>query len=241
VPGAIVAYDDAIALLRGVIERRSKKAGCTSEVERITSIHDRYVERVRELCHIHRINLPSHVFPVPTITTAEDSPTKPEPTTTSHLPDPIQNPLTESPPPSTRSAIIRHLKLRHHRSHPTYAKNHNKDDDDDDNDHYGDDETEREPGLLSPCSSKSTTPETQWSPISPADDNDDDHENDGHEVLDNNPRRWILSAACDEELMEWGQYLDEPGENHRLSDATAASSASWSAIALSCGECVPIR
>jgi hypothetical protein len=38
VPGAIAAYDDAIALLQLVIERRSKKPGCGSEVERVTSI-----------------------------------------------------------------------------------------------------------------------------------------------------------------------------------------------------------
>jgi hypothetical protein len=38
VPAAIAAYDDAIALLRRVIERRSKKPGCASEVERITDI-----------------------------------------------------------------------------------------------------------------------------------------------------------------------------------------------------------
>jgi hypothetical protein len=38
VPSAIAAYDDAIALLQRVIERRSKKPTCTSEVERVTNI-----------------------------------------------------------------------------------------------------------------------------------------------------------------------------------------------------------
>jgi hypothetical protein len=35
---AIAAYDDAIALLRRVIERRSKKPGTASEVQRVTDI-----------------------------------------------------------------------------------------------------------------------------------------------------------------------------------------------------------
>jgi len=132
--------------------------------------------------------------------------------------------LPDSPPPPTRAAFIRRLKLKHHhRSHLTYDENHNYHDDDDD-DHYGDDETERE--RLSPCSSKSTTPETQ-SPILLVDDADGRH--------DDHPHRWILSAARDEELKEWEQYLDEAGENHRLSDARPASSASWSSIARSCG------
>jgi hypothetical protein len=180
---------------------------------------------VRELCYTHRISLPSHVFPVPTA--AEGS------TTAYHLPEPIQIPLPDSPPPSTRAAFIQRLKLKHHcQSHLTYDENHNddEDDDDDDDDHYGDDETERgRPVDLSPCSSKSTTPETQ-SPILPVDDDDGDH-----------PHRWILSAARDEELEEWGQYLDEAGENRYSSDAKAASSASWTSIALSWGECVPIH
>jgi hypothetical protein len=153
---------------------------------------------------------------------------------TSRLPNPIQQPLPDSPPPLTRAAFIQRLKLKHRQSHWTY------DDDDivnDDNDHYGDDETEHDPGL-SPSSSKSTTPETQ-SPISPVDDDDDGDDNDGRDE----PHGWILSAAGDEELKEWGQYLDETcaNPNRRLSGGTAASSTGWSAIALSCGECLPIR
>ena len=38
VPAAIAAYDDAITLLQRVIERRSKRPLCASEVERITDI-----------------------------------------------------------------------------------------------------------------------------------------------------------------------------------------------------------
>jgi len=38
VPAAIAAYDDAIALLQLVIERRSKKPVCAGEVERVTGI-----------------------------------------------------------------------------------------------------------------------------------------------------------------------------------------------------------
>jgi hypothetical protein len=136
--------------------------------------------------------------------------------------------LPDSPPPPSRAAFIRRLKLRHHhqRSHLFHTEKHNHkhvydDDDDDNDDHYGDDETEREPlPGLSSCSSKSSTPEAQ-SPISP---DDDGHHDD----------RWILSPARDEELKEWEQYLDEAGENRLSSDPRRASSAGWSSIALSC-------
>jgi hypothetical protein len=177
------------------------------------------------------MSLPSHVFPILTITTAPITihTTAEDSTTAFRLPEPVQMPLPDSPPPPTRAAFVRRLKLKHHhRSHLTYDENYNHDDDDDDDDHYGDDETEREPlPGLSPCSSKSTTPETQ-SPILPADDDDGHH--------DDHPHRWILSAARDEELKEWEQYLVEAGENHRLTDARrTASSASWNSVALSCG------
>lgn len=62
-PLAVVAYEEAISILQDVIARRSEKPGIMSEVERVTSIHDRYAERVRELCRAHHIPLPSHVPP----------------------------------------------------------------------------------------------------------------------------------------------------------------------------------
>ena len=37
-PAAIAAYDDAIALLQLVVERRSKRPGCEDEVERVKGI-----------------------------------------------------------------------------------------------------------------------------------------------------------------------------------------------------------
>ncbi|KAN0142177.1 hypothetical protein V8E53_000639 [Lactarius tabidus] len=46
---------------------------------------------------------------------------------------------------------------------------------------------------------------------------------------------WIASEACDEEVKEWGQYLNVGEDDHRASVATAASSAVWSTIAVSHG------
>ncbi|KAF8259915.1 hypothetical protein EI94DRAFT_1717865 [Lactarius quietus] len=43
---------------------------------------------------------------------------------------------------------------------------------------------------------------------------------------------WIVSEACDEEVKEWGQYLNGGGDDHRASVATAAV---WSKIAVSHG------
>lgn len=44
---------------------------------------------------------------------------------------------------------------------------------------------------------------------------------------------WIVSEACDEEVKEWGQYLNVGEDDRRASVATAASSAVWSTIAVS--------
>jgi len=60
-PSAIAAYNEAIGLLQHVIARRSRKTGNKEEVDRITNIHDRYSQRVRELCRARRLSLPSHV------------------------------------------------------------------------------------------------------------------------------------------------------------------------------------
>jgi hypothetical protein len=87
-----------------------------------------------------------------------------------------------------------------------------------------DDETESE--SEPPLTPSSSTPETPL-PASPTDDF----------VLEG--RRWILSAACDEEVQEWGQCLGEAAANRRASAATAASSAIWRTMARSDGECVP--
>jgi len=182
--------------------------------------------------------MPSHVVPTPppTFASAEDPPSKmKKPKTPSHPPLPDQQQQQHTPPnipPLTRTAFIRRLKLKHQRSHTTV---HNDDDDDDNDDGDDDDDNDSEQGgppSLSSPSSTSLTIETR-SPISPVD-------NDIHDLPQDDDRRWISSAACDEELKEWGRYLDEAGENRRrrLSGTTAASSTGWSAIAVSCGDCV---
>jgi len=51
---------------------------------------------------------------------------------------------------------------------------------------------------------------------------------------------WIVSEARDEEVKEWGQYLNGSAEDRRASVATAASSAVWSTVAVSHG-CDPFR
>ena len=155
---------------------------------------------------------------------------------TSHIPHIIRPPSPDTPPLS-RAAFIRRLKLKHHRPHPTYDKNDDKND--------GDDSTGQEnPGLSSSSSSTSPTPSTR-SPISPVVDDGPPGDGAGDGTKGSaDGQRWILSAACDEELKEWGLYLgdaveDSSGEENRrrrLSGDTAASSERWSAIAASCGE-----
>lgn len=100
------------------------------------------------------------------------------------------------------------LRLRR-RSAPT-----TEDDDDDESD------WEREPELSHShsASSLSSSPAATPSPLSPL----------GLEELHDDGRRWVLSAARDEEVKEWGQYLDDPGKN--------GSSAVWSTIAVSHGD-----
>jgi len=152
---------------------------------------------------------------------------------TSHLPHIVRPPSPDSPPLS-RAAFIGRLKLKHRRPHPTYDKND------------GDDSTGQEnPGLSSSSSSTSPTPSTR-SPISPVDDDGPPGDGAGDGTKGSvGGQWWILSAACDEELKEWGLYLGDAVEEsngeenrRRLSGDTAASSERWSAIAASCGECI---
>ena len=185
--------------------------------------------------------MPTHVVPTPppTFASAEDPPSKmKKPKTPSHPPLPIQQQQQQhtplSIPPLTRTAFIRRLKLKHQRSHTTVHNDADTDADADGDDDHEDNASDQEgpPPSLSSPSSTSLTIETR-SPISPVDNDDDIHD------LPHDDRRWISAAACDEEVKEWGQYLDEAGENRRrLSGTTAASSTGWSAIAVSCGDCV---
>jgi hypothetical protein len=187
-----------------------------------------------------------------------DAPPSPSPSETT----------TTTPPALTRTAFIRRLKLERQRS---YAVDEDDDDhheeeeeDDHDRDQEEEDDDEWEQGGPPRLSSPSSTCLTieMRSPISPV-----DHHNHDHLVVvrhdhlpQDDDRRWISSAACEEEVKEWGKYLvDEAAEDHphqqhhlrpgpsprqrrrRLSDATAASGSSstgWSAIAVSCGDCV---
>jgi hypothetical protein len=169
--------------------------------------------------------------------------------TTSHLF--LDTPPILSPPP-TRTAFIQRLKLKHRQPYPTHNDNDDAEDNDDD-----DDGMERDPGLSLPSStSHSPTTQSPITPLSPI-DNDDQDFTDRRGGHGHGDQRWILSAACDEELKEWGRYLDEAEaeakartripkkdaeeevENcRRLSAMTATSSAGWSAIALSCDECI---
>jgi hypothetical protein len=53
-------------------------------------------------------------------------------------------------------------------------------------------------------------------------------------------RQWMLSEAREEEVKEWGQYLDESATaNHRLSVLTDVSSSAWSSMGKSHGEYFP--
>jgi hypothetical protein len=159
--------------------------------------------------------------------------------TPSHAPLPTQQQQQQQQhhtPPNTpslsRTAFIRRLKLKHQQS---YTTDHNEDEDEagtGDHDHEDDaSELSGLPSLSSSPSSTSLTIETR-SPLSPVHD-------DVRDLPRDDDRSWISSAACDDDLKEWGQYLDEAGEHRRrLSGATAASSTGWSAIAMSCEDCV---
>jgi hypothetical protein len=87
-------------------------------------------------------------------------------------------------------------------------------------------ESESEPQL---SRSPSTAPSTSDTPLqTPADDY----------VLEG--RQWMLSAAREEEVKEWGQYLDDAAAaNRRLSALTDVSSSTWSSVGKSDGEYVP--
>jgi len=108
------------------------------------------------------------------------------------------------------------------------------------------DEPDWVPPELSPSSSTSSALESSLPlPISPPaaratlDATRENVEKEEEEDGGDSPargRQWIWAAARDEELKEWGQYLDEERESCRLSVATAASSAVWSTIANSHGE-----
>jgi len=142
-PLAVAAYDESIAVLQRVIARRSQKPGISSEVERVTGIHDRYAERVRELCRAHKIPLPSHVAPTP----GGFSPSM----ITSPLPflDPPQDPSPDTP-------------LATHDTNPSPKFQHQSSLEDDET------ESESEPQL---SRSPSTAPSTSETPLlTPADD-----------------------------------------------------------------------
>ncbi|KAI9459874.1 hypothetical protein BJY52DRAFT_1211653 [Lactarius psammicola] len=172
VPSAVAAYSEAIELLQWVIARRSRKSGNEAEVERVMDIHDRYSDRVRELCRARRLPLPSHV---------------------SEAPERPRHPLRDPPPDAVS---------------PTSA-------------HSGYQESEWDTelsSLLLSTSSSSVAGEV----LSLASSVDSSH--------------WIVSEACDEEVKEWGQYLNAGGDDdRRASVATAASSTEWSTIAVSHG------
>lgn len=145
-------------------------------------------------------------------------------------------------PPLTRTAFVRRLRLKHQRSYTAdHADDQEEDDRDDDDYEYGWEQGGGPPPSLSSPLSTSLTIETR-SPVSPVVVDEDAVVHHHHDdLLPHDDRRWISSAACDEEVKEWGKYLDEGGENRRrpLSGATAASSSTgWSAIAVSCGDCV---
>ncbi|KAF8498238.1 hypothetical protein F5888DRAFT_1826570 [Russula emetica] len=142
-PLAVAAYGEAIAILQRVIARRSQKPGVMSDAERVTSIHDRYADRVRELCRIHKIPLPSHVAPTPGGFTPS--------MITSPLPplDPPQDPSPDTP-------------LVTHDTNPSPKFQHQSSSNDDET------ESESEPQL---SRSPSTAPSTSETPLrTPADD-----------------------------------------------------------------------
>lgn len=87
-------------------------------------------------------------------------------------------------------------------------------------------ESESEPQL---SRSPSTAPSTSETPLqTPIDDC----------VLEG--RQWMSSAAREEEVKDWGQYLVEPAAaNRRLSALTDISCSTWSSVARSHGEYVP--
>jgi hypothetical protein len=157
--------------------------------------------------------------------------------TPSHAPLPTQQQQQQhhtppNTPPLTRTAFIRRLKVNHQRS---YTTDHNDEFGAGIHDHDHEDDASELGGLPSLSSSPSSTSLTieTRSPVSPV------HHDDVHDDLPRDDRSWISSAACDDDLKEWGQYLNEAGENRRrLSGATAASSTGWSAIAASCEDCV---
>lgn len=101
IPSAIAAYGEAIELLQTVIARRSRKPGNEAEVKRVMHIHDRYADRVRELCRARRLPLPSHV---------SDAPSAPH--------DPLRDrpPDAESPPTSTLALSTGAADLAYHES-----------------------------------------------------------------------------------------------------------------------------
>ncbi|KAI9450286.1 hypothetical protein F5148DRAFT_601182 [Russula earlei] len=141
-PAAIAAYDEAIALLQRVITFRSRHPGRASELERVTEIHDKYADRVRELCRNRRVPLPDHVPPTPVPNPAGCTP--PPLPTTSPLRLPLPLPPCQDPAPSfsrpSNDVLLERLKLKR-RSSPT------------------DDETEWVPEL-SPSSSTSSALES---------------------------------------------------------------------------------
>ncbi|KAI0297044.1 hypothetical protein B0F90DRAFT_1742649 [Multifurca ochricompacta] len=221
IPAAIAAYDEAILLLQQVIARRSRKVGTEGEVARVTAIHDRYVARVRELCQNRCIPLPSHVSPAAAAGTSSSSSSSLSPSSSSQLrPPPLPTSLHQphrdrvpSPGPTPPSSPIRpHVPTPLVLDRGRFGKDDQSQ------------ETEWDSELSSPSSSSSPPTTATVSPASSVEDS--------QEV-----QKWITSEAREEELAEWGQYLEGGRETRRASVGTTTSSAVWSTIAVSHGDC----
>src|SRR6267154_2742526 len=80
-------------------------------------------------------------------------------------------------------------------------------------------ESESEPQLSRSSSTAPSTSTSETTLLTPADDC----------VLEG--RQWMLSAAREEEVKEWGLYLNEAATaNRRLSALTDVSSSAWSSM-----------
>jgi len=107
--------------------------------------------------------------------------------------------------------------LATHDTNPSHKLRHSPEDDET--------ESESEPQLSRSPSTASTSETPLQTPI-------DDYVLEG--------RQWMLSAAREEEVKGWGQYLDDDAAaNRRLSALTDASCSTWSSMARSHGEYDP--
>lgn len=140
------------------------------------------------------------------------------PTPGGFSPSMITSPLPHLDPP--QDPLSPDTPLATHDTNPSPKFQHQSSSEDDET------ESESEPQL---SRSSSTAPSTSETPLqTPIDDC----------VLEG--RQWMSSAAREEEVKEWGQYLDDAAAaNHRLSALTDASSSTWSSVGKSDGEYVP--